>query len=519
MLRRPLLWIFLLAAGLHTLGTLRADLPAQDGLKFIRVARQFQERPWPEVVRGTDQHPLYPALVALAEPVSRLVWGRGPAAWRVAAQGVSALASLALLWPLYGLTRVVFDHRTAVLATLLWVLLPQPGALGHDTLSDPLALCWFTTAWYLGARSLRPGGGWRLALASGLSAGLGYLTRPEALVTPLVLGLVGVSRGLPPLPSVRAARPRHAALVSVFLVTVGGYALVKGEVSEKLALRRAAALPPSAAAKVSENRLPTGLDDPRWDFAPKEETGHAHSLRLPEATRRVLGGWAENLAGVLAVLALWGAWRGRVNPEARPAVTAALVYLVLFAIILVRHVSLNGYLSGRHTMTLALLSVPWAAAGLLAIRAGLLARIGERPQARWWRWGILAGCVVLAVAVQAKQGHPSRWGHQQAGRWLAQHASPGEAVLDTRGWAAFVSGLPSYDPWHFGPALRDPRLSYVVVGTDELHAPSRRAASLRAVLAAAATPVAGFPERRGGRGTDIQVFRFEHPPTWEGLSP
>ena len=44
-------------------------------------------------------------------------------------------------------------------------------------------------------------------------------------------------------------------------------------------------------------------------------------------------------------------------------------------------------------------------------------------------------------AAQVKEGHPSRWGHQAAGRWLAAQADPEAAVLDTRGWAAFVSGL------------------------------------------------------------------------------
>ena len=50
--RRSLLAIVLLAAALHAVGIARTTLPAQDGLKFIRVARQFQDRPWADVVRG-----------------------------------------------------------------------------------------------------------------------------------------------------------------------------------------------------------------------------------------------------------------------------------------------------------------------------------------------------------------------------------------------------------------------------------------------------------------------------------
>src|ERR1700710_1013877 len=101
-------WLFAvvgLSAILHVVGMARTPLPAQDGLKFLRVARQFQAQPLAEVVRSSDQHPLYPALVALAEPAVSMVVGPGPDAWRIAAQGVSMLAALALLWPLHSLTR------------------------------------------------------------------------------------------------------------------------------------------------------------------------------------------------------------------------------------------------------------------------------------------------------------------------------------------------------------------------------------------------------------------------------
>src|SRR3954471_20641142 len=90
--RRSLLALVLLAATLHTAGIARTLLPAQDGLKFLRIAREFQLRPWADVVRASDQHPLYPALVALGEPAVALVAGDGPDSWRIAAQGVSAIA-------------------------------------------------------------------------------------------------------------------------------------------------------------------------------------------------------------------------------------------------------------------------------------------------------------------------------------------------------------------------------------------------------------------------------------------
>ena len=95
--------------------------------------------------------------VAAAEPAVAALIGDGPDAWRVAAQGVSVLASLAVLLTLYGLTRSLFDGQTALLAALLWAILPGPYRVGHDTLADALMLAWFSAAWVCAERALRTG--------------------------------------------------------------------------------------------------------------------------------------------------------------------------------------------------------------------------------------------------------------------------------------------------------------------------------------------------------------------------
>ena len=78
--RRILLAVVVLAAVLHGISIARSLLPAQDGLKFIRIARQFQNDPWPDVVRDTDQHSLYPALIAAVEPLFARWPARAPIA-------------------------------------------------------------------------------------------------------------------------------------------------------------------------------------------------------------------------------------------------------------------------------------------------------------------------------------------------------------------------------------------------------------------------------------------------------
>lgn len=533
-IRRSLVAIMLLAAALHVAGVARSILPAQDGLKFIRVARGFQTQPWTDVVRASDQHPLYPALVAAVEPVVATFRGHGPDTWRIAAQLVSAAAAILLLIPLHGLARELFGEQVANLSALGFVLLPLPMAVGHDTLSDSLALFGFVASLRLGLSALRTGS-WPAAVGCGLAAGFGYLARPEVLVAPFSVVLTGAGRAVlarrltPPM----LVMPRLAGVSLAFLVIVGGYALVKGEVSEKLALRHGAALAPRATTveRKAGHWLPPGLDDPRWDFSPKEEPKEVVRRTPKEVVESLALQWSEGLGAVLAFFALWGFVRDRYirrvvaadcgvdypDPSDTGRWLVAL-YLALFSLVLVRHELRMGYLSGRHTLTLVVVSLPWAAAGVFICARGLALKLWLGRRARWGAAvALIAAAVITGVVFQTKPAHPSRWGHREAGLWLKYNAKPGQAVLDTRGWASFVCGLPGYDYWHVRQAFTDSKLSYIVVGADELNAPSQRAETLRAVLAYAATPSVSFPERQGGHQPGVLVYRFHRPESWEGL--
>jgi 4-amino-4-deoxy-L-arabinose transferase-like glycosyltransferase len=546
--RRRLLAIVVLAAALHALGIARTTLPAQDGLKFIRIARQFQERPAIDVIRDSDRHPLYPALIALTEPLVAALRGHGPETWRIAAQGVAALAAIAAVFPLYGLARGLFSERIAALAVLLFVLLPLPSEVGRDTLSDSLGLLATLWALRLAAAALsREEGRITAFVGCGIASGLGYLARPEVVVVPLAVVVTRLLiRDWRPAP-LRRAVVELSALSVAFLTLLGGYALAKGEVSEKLALRYGVGLArPRAAVPVRAARpwLPPGLDDPRWDFSPKEETlpGEAATAvpaTAPAAIAALFARWAEGLGGFLGLFAIWGAVRAgalrtqvarqetpagdspvaeTIPPRLRPLLT---IYLALYSLALVHHLLTLRYLSDRHLLPLVAVSLSWAAAGV-ALCFGQLARMLGWSQRRTRGVGMVLVVLISVMVLAAppwKPRHHSRWGHWAAGRWLQDHATAAQAILDTRGWASFVANRPSYDYWHVRQALTDPHLAYVVVGADELSAPSQRAVTLRAVLAYSARAVAAFPDDRGGKGIGVLVYRYQRPDSWEGLRP
>jgi hypothetical protein len=532
--RHSLHAVVLFAVVLHAVAIGQTLLPAQDGLKYIRIAQQFQSQPWTDVVRASDAHPLYPALIAIAEPLVGWFAGHGPGAWRASAQVVAVFASIGLILPIYALTQLLFDRRIACMAAALAVLLPRAAELGHDTLSDSLGLLGTFTALWLGTVALRRGA-WRFALGAGLAAGTGYLARPEVILVPLAIGMAWVA-GLLVRSHVRSVA-RGPAILVLFLsaLAVGGsYTLVKGEISEKLALRHMASLgPKKPAPRRVPQQLPRGLDNPGLDFSPKEETDWIPIRDWRMAVIRIAGKWWEALCWFFAVMTMWGLARERYirglcpdrdpNDEGIETRRLLLIFSLVYGLALVRHSVLLGYLSGRHIMALVCASIPWAAAGTFVCARGIALKLGWDQRKNRWA-AILAGGLVIAASIIVQMrpnhlNHLSRWGHWVAGKWLVDNARSDELVLDTRGWARFTSGHAGYDYWHVRQALTDSHLCYIVVGIDELVAMSPRARTLNALLTYAATPLHEFPAFPGDRTAGVRLYRFQRPSTWEGLVP
>jgi hypothetical protein len=519
-------WLLVIAAAvmLQALGLWRSVLPAQDGLKFLRVARDFQLRPFADVVRGSDQHPLYPLGIALVEPLTRPLLGRSPTNWRVAAQLVSAVAWVAMLLPIYGIGRALFNRPTAKLACLLQLALPASAEFGHETLSDPLALSLLMTGLWLGLVAVRRG---KVvpSLLCGAVFGLGYWTRPEVAVAPIALVAWGLWRFFENRRSARMAEltatARRAGLHRlgsaglVFCAVVGVYATVKGELSEKLALRHSASISSRHdAARPAAHAVPPEIRKPGMDFSPKEESA-PKPWGPAKAAARLVRGWFGGLGWVFATLTAWGVLRVRARSSSR----LLGIYSVLFGTIAVRHAMMLGYLSDRHLLSLALLSLPWTAAGLRKI--GLrLAEVGALSLRSRRIAGAATVAVVLmsASVLQAKPSHLTRSGHLDAGRWLAAHAAPDDAVLDTRGWANFIAGRTQYDYWHVGQALGDRRLKYLVVGRDELTADSPRAATLRTIVQTYGRTIRAYPESSKPDDSTVLIVRLRLPGAGKGPS-
>ena len=512
------LLLFLFCLTSHLWAMARINLPSQDGLKFISIAQSFASQPAWEVIRSADQHPLYPASIALFHAILNPFSMEPHISWRLAAQAVSVIASLATLWPLYAITCRLYRPTTSLLAVLIWLALPLPISLGHETLSDSLALCFVAWALYCGilaADSLKISHRLLLAFATGLLVSAGYWTRPESIVAGLSICLLWVSKLTDRL-VVRASTVSVFASISVPLILL--YLTINGTFSDRFAALSQSSpthqLAPSGFSHLPKG-LPEALRDPRLDFSPKDPSREVSSMGLKAGLISILRLWAESLGDGMAVMTLWGLLRCRTHsPSARRLLT---IQTALLLVVLTYQATSRGYLSSRHAIGLTFLSVPHAAAAirLCALRFASLLRLSALRRRVGTRLVLSAICAG-GIWVQAKPIHASRQGHHSAGLWLDSHALNSSAIFDTRGWASFQADLKRYDPYHMAQALSDSHTSYWVLEAGELTSGSRRAATLAKILEDGGELVAKFPKKQGRDDDgDVLVFAWNRPDWWD----
>jgi len=501
----------------HLWAISRIDLPSQDGLKFIHIAQEFGRQPAWEVIRSADQHPLYPALIAIGHKFIEPFHLEPHRSWRLAAQGVSLAAALATLWPLYAITCRLYRPTTALIALFLWLVLPMPMSLGHETLSDSTALCclawslWLALKMLDSARLLHKVG---FCTLSALFVAAGYWTRPESFLAAPAIGLTWLVAKQERLRWRVASAGLFSAIICGFMLL---YITVNGSLSDRLvALNQPGTrvIHQSDSPRLAKG-LPPALRDPKLDFSPKDPVREQAQTGLRSGVSNLVRLWAESLGDALAIMTLWGLFRCRSHHQAARRLMSALACLLVLA--LAYQACFRGYLSSRHVLGLTFLSIPHAAAALrlCALRFAGLVQLPPAQRRRGTRLaiGIIA---VGGIWLQAKPIHASRKGHQRAGQWLRGHARPGSAVFDSRGFASFQADLRRYDPLHMPQALSDSSTGFWVLEAGELTSGSRRAATLKKILADGGQLVARFPRKKDREdAADVLVFSWARPDWWD----
>jgi 4-amino-4-deoxy-L-arabinose transferase-like glycosyltransferase len=446
--------LLVLATGIRAWVVGYTQVPARDSIGFIRYALWLEEEGWSWALTHAHQHPGYPlSVLAVAAPVRHYL-GQDCDTMQLSAQLASALAGVLLVLPMYFLGKLLLDRSAGFWGALLFQCLPNSGHALSDALSDPLFLLLLATALLFAMQAVRRRAPWRFAVA-GVWCGLAYLTRPEGALVLAATGLVVLSCQL--LPAWRqpwrrvlrcGAAMTLAALIvgSPYFLTTGcftnkpSFYKITGTFEEKA--ERAEDLPPEAARPAppgpllaavwatwlhdEDSQLPWRLGDGLW----------AVGALFVQCYQYV--GWLPVLIGVW-----WYTGRYRRMPE-------AWVLILLFwmdFVVLWRLAVVESYLSDRHVMVLVLCTVFQAVAVVRELPYRLAAwwRRPAGARRRWlsapaWSLLLLLALTGVGLSKTLQPLHGNRAGHRAAGRWLAAHAHPGDAIDDDHCWAHYYAG-------------------------------------------------------------------------------
>src|SRR5437763_8774322 len=121
----PLAVLIAIGLALHGWVIARTEVAARDSIGFIRTALRFENEPWAEVVRTSEQPPGYALTVlAVSWPVRAFTGNTSCDTMVLAAQLASALMGLVAIIPMVKLGRELSDRRIGWLAAGVFLALP-----------------------------------------------------------------------------------------------------------------------------------------------------------------------------------------------------------------------------------------------------------------------------------------------------------------------------------------------------------------------------------------------------------
>lgn len=472
-----------------------------DGVHFLRFARQLGEDP----VFYMKAHLSQPGFSAMILGLHGLIgqWlGDHPAdAWLRAGQIVSAAGYVACAPLLWLLSARLFDRRSAALAALLVVFWPQAHQLGGDVLSDMPHLAVYLASVFLCCQAVsairrdddgeKPRIGraiWIRLVTGGVLAAAAYLIRQEAMGIPVAatLWLCWPKRGR----SVRWHRVAVAAgaLWLAFLVPLLPYVAVTGRLMHKKSIGDLLMGPASQAVGDSgaKRRSDEATERRRGEKAATLSVDNSNSLlgfrgtsltahrgrqrnpasavqgddpharaavtgapaaALAPAPLQIVDGWAKSGRYVYSALALFALLWRRVPRAAADPTRFILLLLVVHCIAVYLRSRSFEVISTRYLLVPAGLTIPWAAAGLLA----MLERVRERYGGAGAAGTLGAVCVIMSV-LGPKSINDSQRYLRDAAMWLRVNAAATDRVLADRrlSQVVYYSGL-TWDEWPEAP--------------------------------------------------------------------
>lgn len=426
---RWLVLVLLFAAGLRGLQASRLGCLSQDGVTYVEFAKKLATEPL-HAMREIAMQPGYPALLLATHRLAgHRLSGDGVLAWERCGQLIAVLGGLAVVPLVYWLTARLFDQRTGLAAAALAALWPHAIELSADVLNDMPHLALELAATCLIASALPRLGTGRL-IAVGTISGLAYLLRQEALAVPLAAAACCLVT-----PGPRRAKARLVSIAAVFVpfaIVVSPYVIATGELMHKKSIKEL--IEGGHREQLNRSASPA-LAGPVTSF-----TAPLHAADA----------WGKSGQYVFSTLALIGFFSRRV-PRADRSLRRLLAILIALHVsaVLLRGRSF-GVISTRYLVPVVALTLPWSAAGLLALSSWV------RTQPSRVRRVALVAAIAPSVLLLAPLRHGPNAGKlclRAAGLWLRAHSRPADLVLSPLKLAPLLYYA---DRAQFWPPLAEP---------------------------------------------------------------
>lgn len=403
--------------------TAAADTVSRDTCTFVWFAQDLAADGI-QAVDNYQQHPLYPASILATHTLLDSVGlaPAGNAGWRVAAILVALLAGLACIVVIGLLARFLFGRTVGLVCAGFAAVLPELAEYSADGLSDTLHLLLYVSALLLGMVGLTRSR-WQPMLAAGVLSGLAFLTRPEGAGVAVVLTMACLA--LPRVGRWRTRLPMCAAVAVGALLVAAPYMQMTGRLIPKKSIFELFGQPAGQTAGASDAPSAIGAHWPILADA---------GLGLPavaSAVVLIVRKWVRTCRVVFFVLAILGicqrGWPAdRRNACAALTAAGALHFAVLM--LLVVNFAYDSELSQRHTLVLAVLILPWAAAALNDIVAAVLKRRPAAAPALVWTVAIAIIVGSIAYWLFRPRQQNTRY-MREAAVWLAEHRPDTRLVM------------------------------------------------------------------------------------------
>ncbi|MFC1781565.1 glycosyltransferase family 39 protein [Planctomycetota bacterium] len=413
-----------LCVGIYLIAT--TVVIAKDGVTFIEYAGKLEISP-KQTMKTEDQHPGYPAIIS---GVYRGVFSNvenGSISGRIyAAQAGALFYRLCAVFIIYLIARQIVGAKSGFVAVLILILLPKPAEYGSDALSDWPHMFFLATGMLLLIYGAIHSKWWMLSLA-GLVGGAGYLIRPECAQVViygflwLILQFFSRKRSI----SRPKIVPAIVFLLAGFAITAGPYMQLKGALFPK--------------KYVGEFSSYTQIQTTESTQKHVTEILYTSEI-IPSNTLAAIVKIFENIGDTLMwffllplVIGLYLNFKG--GNYFNPKKFFILALIALNLPIMIWLYCNYGYMSGRHTLPLAVFTIFYIPKGIQTLASGLNVKFsrGEKHTHRWFAILMIIGIAICAPKL-IKPLHSDKLIYRQAAQWLSENTeiSAVVAVPDSR---------------------------------------------------------------------------------------